>query len=112
MRSLTLNRDFRAVYGRGRSHAGPLLTVSILRNSLGINRLGVSVSRKVGKAVVRNRVKRLVKENFRLMNGFIKQGFDIVVTARKAIGNPDKPVTYIETGNALRLLLAKHDLLI
>lgn len=72
------------------------------------NRLGISVSKKVGKSVVRSRVTRLIKESYRLSEEDIKQGYDIVVIARVAANGAD----YKEINKALLSLLKKHDLLL
>ncbi len=72
------------------------------------NRLGISVSKKVGKSVVRSRVTRLIKESYRLSEEDIKQGYDIVVIATVSANGAD----YKEINKALLSLLKKHDLLL
>ena len=67
----------------GKRHHTRHFVVIIKQNGLGITRLGVTVSKKAGNAVKRNRVKRLIREFFRLNNSKIPQGHDIVVTAKK-----------------------------
>lgn len=82
--TLKENRDFRRLYGRGRSAADRYLVVYTLRNRLGTNRLGITAGVKLGCAVQRNRVKRLVREVYRLHQQELKTGFDIVVVARRS----------------------------
>jgi ribonuclease P protein component len=75
-------RQFRAVYGaRVSRHAGPLL-VFARPNDLGYSRLGLSVPRRVGTAVARNRVKRLLREAFRLHQHDLPASYDLVVNVR------------------------------
>ncbi|MDZ7698974.1 MAG: ribonuclease P protein component [Deltaproteobacteria bacterium] len=59
------------------------------RNELGITRLGVTVGKKVGNAVRRNRIKRLVREFFRLHKTHFPQGYDIVIIAKKDASHLD-----------------------
>ena len=74
--SLRSNRDFQKVFKSGRSYANKYLVMYVSKNQLSENRLGISVSKKVGNSVVRHRVKRFIKESYRLHEhgGTILQG--------------------------------------
>ena len=79
---LRLNRDFRRVYaGKQRVDLG-FLTIYALRNSLAHTRIGVSLPRKVGTAVRRNRIKRLLREGFRLWQKQLPTCLDVVIVVR------------------------------
>lgn len=80
--SLRNTRQFNFVYKRGKSIVNKYIVMYYNKNDLGYNQVGFSVSKKVGKAVVRNHVKRLMKESFRLNSEKIKNGYDIVFVAR------------------------------
>jgi ribonuclease P protein component len=82
---LRSSRQFEAVYSRGaRVHSSTLVLYGLL-NNLGYPRLGVTVSRKIGKAVVRNRVKRRIREIFRTRLQASRSGIDLVVNAKRPI---------------------------
>ena len=80
------NYDFRIVYNRGRSFSNKLFILYIYKNkkNLDINRLGISVSKKVGKSVIRNKIRRLIYEVYRLNLNKLKNGYDIVFIVRMA----------------------------
>ena len=80
--SLKKNQDFKVVYQNGTSYANRLLVMYVLKNGHMENRLGVSVSKKLGNSVVRHRVTRLIRESYRLNERSFRQGLDIVVVAR------------------------------
>lgn len=80
--SLKKNRDFQLVYRTGTSYANRYLVMYVRENQLEKNRIGVSVSKKVGNSVVRHRLCRLMRESYRLHEGVFRRGLDIVVVAR------------------------------
>ena len=80
--SLKKNRDFQIVYRRGKSYANKLLVMYVLENGLKMNRIGISVSKKVGNSVVRHHITRLIRESYRLHEEMFNSGLDIVVIAR------------------------------
>lgn len=80
--SIKLNREFQRVYKRGQRKGGKVITVYALKNRLGSNRLGITVGKKFGNSVQRNRMKRLIRENYRLIGEKLCCGYDFVVVAR------------------------------
>lgn len=83
------NHEFRRMYAKGRSAVTPFLVVYCRPNRLGHNRLGVTVSTKLGGAVVRNRARRRLRELYRLAQPNMRQGYDLVLVARsRAVDGP------------------------
>ena len=74
--------QFKIVYNNGKSYANRELVMYLRKNDSDTNRLGISVSKKVGNSVVRHRVTRLIRESYRLNEAKLLQGYDIVVVAR------------------------------
>ena len=79
---LKKNEDFKKIYARGKSVVTPYLVLYFMRNGTGQNRLGISVSKKVGNSVVRHHLTRLIRESYRLQEEHFQCGFDLVVIAR------------------------------
>lgn len=75
---------FRRAYAKGKSAVTPTVVLYARKNGQSFNRLGLTVGTKVGKATVRNRVRRRLKESYRLREGTVKTGYDLVVVARSA----------------------------
>ena len=76
------NYEFRRIYRKGKSAVSPQLVIYCQRNRRGHSRLGVSVSTKLGCAVVRNRVRRRIREIYRLNKAKMLPGYDLIVVAR------------------------------
>ena len=81
--SLKRNSDFQRVYRQGKSYANRYLVLYVLQNQTERNRLGISVSKKVGNSVVRHRMARLIRESYRLQEDMFNSGLDMVVVTRK-----------------------------
>ncbi len=90
---LKLNHIFRRLYAT-RGFANGYLVLYARRNRLGINRVGITVGKKLGHAVVRNRVRRRLREIYRLNEALFQPGWDIVVVGRrKAVEGDFKSLT-------------------
>ena len=76
------NHEFRRLYQKGKSAVTPFMVVYCRPNRLGHNRLGITTGVKLGKAVVRNRCRRRIREVYRLAQPGMKQGYDLVIVAR------------------------------
>ncbi|MFZ5649117.1 MAG: ribonuclease P protein component [Bacillota bacterium] len=77
------NKDYKKVYAKGKSVAGRHLVLYGLRKRTGELRFGFSISKKIGKAVVRNRLKRILKEICRLNTHWFKEGYDYIIIPRR-----------------------------
>ena len=105
--SLKKNKDFQLVYKCGKSYANKYLVMYIKKNNTGKNRLGISVSKKVGNSIVRHRLTRLIRESYRLQEDRFRCGIDIVVIAR--IGAKGR--TYKDIESALLHLGRLHEII-
>ena len=102
--SLKKNSDFQKVYRQGKSYANRYLVMYVLENHTEGNRLGISVSKKVGNSVMRHHLTRLIRESYRLHEDMFNNGLDIVVIARSTA----RDISYHETESALLHLGGLH----
>lgn len=102
--SLKKNSDFQKVYRQGKSYANRYLVMYVLGNHTEGNRLGISVSKKVGNSVIRHHLTRLIRESYRLHEDMFNNGLDIVVIARSTA----RDISYHETESALLHLGGLH----
>jgi len=77
------SRDFSRAFKRGKSVADKYLVIYIYKNNIEINRIGISIGKKVGNSVNRNRVKRLIRENYRQIKASLEVGFDVIFIPRQ-----------------------------
>ena len=106
-RTLKKNSDFRRLYAKGKSAATSCLVLYCRPNRRGENRLGYTVSVKLGHAVVRNRIRRRLREIVRLNEPRLKQGWDIVIVARgRSVGAPYRKLeaSFLEACGKLGLI--------
>ena len=105
--SLKKNSDFQNVYKNGCSKANRYLVMYVLENPLSTNRIGISVSKKVGNSVVRHHLTRLIRESYRLQEEMFNSSLDIVIVVR----NRAKDCSYHEIEQALLHLAGLHNIL-
>jgi len=104
--SLKKNKDFQVVYKKGKSFGNRYLVMYLLPNELGKNRIGISVSKKVGNSIVRHHLTRLIRESYRLHEEKFQCGYDVVIIARTTA----KDRTYREIESALIHLGKLHNI--
>ena len=105
--SLKNNQQFQNDFNNGKSFANRYLVMYTVENHLDENRLGISVSKKVGNSVVRHRFCRLVRESYRLRKEMFNSGLDIVVIARHSAAS----ISYHELDAALLHLAKLHHIM-
>ena len=110
-KSLKLNHGFRRRDQKGRSAAGKYLVIYCRKNGSQENRIGLTVSAKLGHAVVRNRIRRRLREIYRLHESQFQPGWDIVVVARgRAVDAPYRKLesAYLSLADKLGLLIREE----
>ena len=104
---LTRSEDIRRVRSEGRSFAHPSVVVGFLPNQIEQNRLAVIAGRSVGGAVQRNLAKRRIRSVIQKLDDFLKQGFDIIIIARRSMLD----IEYQSLVEALQQLLDRAGLM-
>ncbi len=108
-KSLKLNHVFQRLYSRGQSTANRYLVLYCRRNGTAENRVGITVSKKLGCAVVRNRARRRLRECYRLNEHLLRPGFDVVIVARsRCIDVPFAKLQSAFCGAAVTVGLARE----
>jgi len=78
IKTIKKNYEFKKIFQKGKTYSAKNIKIYISKNNLEENRIGIAVSVKVGKAVKRNKIKRLIRENYRLINSNLRKGYNIV----------------------------------
>ena len=107
-KKLSKTSEFKKVFSQGRRNESKNLIIFILKNDYSFNRLGVIVKKETGKAVVRNKIKRRLKEAGRLLNKKLSLGYDIIILAKNNIGE----LSYFEICHDLESLFYKERLIL
>lgn len=107
---LKKNNEFKYVFLNGKYYKEKYLEVFFLKNNLETNKLGLAISKKIGKSVVRNRIRRLIKENYRLKENSIKKGYTFVFLWNKNCSI--ELATFDNIKRDMEILLEKVDVLI
>lgn len=112
--SLKKNKDFQEVYKKGKSFANRYLVMYVKENESQRNRLGISVSKKVGNSIVRHHLARLIRESYRLNEAEFETGIDIIVVARisaKDKGFHDIESAMLHLGKLHRIVNRKEEMI-
>jgi len=104
---LTKNYEFRRLYNKGKSSANKFAVVYCMKNFSSNNRLGITVSTKLGGAVQRNRIRRRLKEIYRLNEKTVQKGYSIVIVARQR----SKEAAWDELQSSVLYLFGKLNLI-
>jgi len=104
---LRKNEEFHRVFKLGKAFVGDKIVVYKLENGLSYNRVGITVSRKLGGAVERNKLKRIVREAWRAREGQLRKGFDLVLVPRMKA----KTASFREIADELQQLLVKGNII-
>lgn len=83
--SLKKNYEFNNIFLRGKRVKGENIDVIYLKNNFGVNRVGIATSKKIGNSVVRNRIRRLIRENYRLIEKDLVKSFSLIIMWKKEV---------------------------
>jgi ribonuclease P protein component len=99
------NYEFKRFFSKGNVYRGKFIYMYIHKSNRNINKLGIAVSKKVGKAVQRNHIKRLIRENYKIYEEKINNYFNIVIIVKNNLNI--KEVTYYDINSDFYYILKK-----
>ncbi|MCK9443759.1 MAG: ribonuclease P protein component [Tissierellaceae bacterium] len=104
---LRSNMEFKKVYSGGKNYWNKYLIIYVRKNNLNYTRIGYSISKKVGNSVVRNKIRRRMKEIYRLKLNNIKEGYDIIIIPKRNAVN----ISYLELESAMLHIFKLGDII-
>jgi len=104
-RKLSKNIEFKRVFSKGKKTESKNFIIFILKNDYKFNRLGIIVKKEIGKAVVRNKIKRWLKEAYRQENRKLFLGYDIIILVKNSIAKSN----YFNISNELKDLFISEN---
>ena len=107
MNTLKKNYEFKRVLNRGKCINGKFLAIYVFPNKLNTLRVGFAIGKKAGKAHDRNRIRRLIRENYRLIENKLELGHDIVFVWKNIL--PADKVEYEKIKNDVNLLMKHYE---
>ncbi len=105
---LKKNYEFRKVLTKGKYYSGKYIECFVLKNNTNYNFLGLAISTKIGKAVVRNHIKRLIRENYKNVELSIKEGYSIVFLFKKKANV--KEANFYDIKEDIKIIINKAEL--
>ena len=99
--------EFKKVYSGGKNYWNKYLIIYVRKNNLNYTRIGYSISKKVGNSVVRNKIRRRMKEIYRLKLNKIKEGYDIIIIPKRNAVN----ISYLELESAMLHIFKLGDII-
>ena len=110
MKTLKKNYEFKKVLTKGKFYQGNILSMYIIKNTIQENVIGIGVSKKLGKAVKRNRAKRLIRESYRLLKDDLKKGYSLVFIWNKNVDIESK--NYFSVSQDMKNILVRAKVLL
>lgn len=107
--TLKKNYEFRNLFKSGKYYSGNYIDIYIKKNNKQINYIGIAVGVRIAKAVKRNRIKRLIRENYRLLENKISVGYNIIFICKKNIKIED--INFYNIKNDMEKILKKAEIL-